>query len=447
MSDSGIEAATATPSGRRVQFEMFFTLPDFSDISLRDYQETMQRPFFSLSKKKRLKPIEYVSPDKQVTVHVSANPEYGMATIWDADIMIYLASHLNELRERGENDLSPTIRVQPGDLLKRVCWGVSGRAYERLIGALDRLQATTIKTNIRANSKTRETTFSWIDSYTHLVDERTQRSLGMEITLSKWFFDGVMDKRNVLAISPLYFEITSGLGKWLYRASRKHAGGNGAEGFTIGFETLHQKSGSESSLPSFKNKILELARANALPEISLEVIGEDTPRPKLKMVMRRYMDGQEEVSSRKRGGAPSPARLTTAARPVSGAEPRTPPTTEKAVEELVDPNATRNLVQRAIAGLKIADPKPAQDPHDPSYAAAAAATPRRRGGRAHDVLDPETYTAIKTECPGWDLDVLIKQFDAFLNSNPDEMPRNYSKRFYGFMKKHHERNKHTLPGF
>ena len=260
-------------SGRRVQFEMFFTLPDFSDISLRDYQETMQRPFFSLSKKKRLKPIEYLSPDKSVTVHVSANPAYGMATIWDADIMIYLASHLNELRERGDNDLSPTIRVQPGDLLKRICWGVSGRAYERLIAALDRLQATTIKTNIRANSKSRETTFSWIDSYTHLVDERTQRSLGMEITLSKWFFDGVMDKRNVLAISPLYFEITSGLGKWLYRAARKHAGGNGPEGFTIGFETLHQKSGSESSLPSFKNKILELARANNLPDISLEVIG------------------------------------------------------------------------------------------------------------------------------------------------------------------------------
>jgi plasmid replication initiation protein len=166
-------------SGRRVQFEMFFTLPDFSDISLRDYQETMQRPFFSLSKKKRLKPIEYLSPDKSVTVHVSANPAYGMATIWDADIMIYLASHLNELRERGDNDLSPTIRVQPGDLLKRICWGVSGRAYERLIAALDRLQATTIKTNIRANSKSRETTFSWIDSYTHLVDERTQRSLWM----------------------------------------------------------------------------------------------------------------------------------------------------------------------------------------------------------------------------------------------------------------------------
>ena len=435
------EVQPTVVGGRRVQFEMFFTLPDFSDVSLRDYQETMQRPFFSLSKKKRLKPIEYVSPDKSVTVHVSANPEYGMATIWDADIMIYLASHLNELRERGDNDLSPTIRVQPGDLLKRISWGVSGRAYERLIGALDRLQATTIKTNIRANSKTRETTFSWIDSYTHLVDERTQRSLGMEITLSKWFFDGVMDKRNVLAISPLYFEITSGLGKWLYRASRKHAGGNGAEGFTIGFETLHQKSGSESSLPSFKNKILELARANTLPEINLEVIGAETPRPKLRMVMRRYLNGGVPDAAAKKAKTPSPARTSRAA-------PNAPAAVARAAtanDDLVDPRLTRSLLARATAGLKTVDPVPSIDPHDASFATVTP-VPRVRGGRAQDVLEPAIYQAIRTECPGWDLDNLMRQFDAFLNANPNEVPRNYSKRFFGFMKKHHERNKHSLPG-
>lgn len=427
---------TTILGGRRVQFEMFFTLPDFSDVSLRDYQETMQRPFFSLSKKKRVKPIEYVSPDKSVTVHVSANPEYGMATIWDADIMIYLASHLNELRERGDNDLSPTIRVQPGDMLKRICWGNSGRAYERLVGALDRLQATTIKTNIRANSKTRETTFSWIDSYTHLVDERTQRSLGMEITLSKWFFDGVMDKRNVLAISPLYFEITSGLGKWLYRASRKHAGGNGAEGFTIGFETLHQKSGSESSLPSFKNKILELARANTLPEIDLEVIGAESPRPKLKMVMRRFLEKGRSVEAVPKGGS-------TAVRPRQ--HRASAPSPEP--DDFVDMRLTRNLLAKATASLKAVEPPVSTDPHHPGYAAVAAATPRRGAARAKDVLDPDVYDAIRTECPGWDLDVLMKQFDAFLNTNPSEMPRNYSKRFHGFMRKHHERNKHDLPGF
>lgn len=425
-------------SGRRVQFEMFFTLPDFSDISLRDYQETMQRPFFSLSKKKRLKPIEYLSPDKSVTVHVSANPAYGMATIWDADIMIYLASHLNELRERGDNDLSPTIRVQPGDLLKRICWGVSGRAYERLIAALDRLQATTIKTNIRANSKSRETTFSWIDSYTHLVDERTQRSLGMEITLSKWFFDGVMDKRNVLAISPLYFEITSGLGKWLYRAARKHAGGNGPEGFTIGFETLHQKSGSESSLPSFKNKILELARANNLPDISLEVIGAETPRPKLKMVMRRHLEKPSgKIEDSGSVTTESRAQRIQRATPEKAAKVSPPP-------EFVDPALVRKLLATTSASLR---PEQQADASAALDSNASQSQSRRRGGGAQDTLDPEIYQAIRSECPGWDLDVLMRQFDSFLNSNPHELPRNYSKRFYGFMKKHHERNKHTLPGF
>lgn len=423
-------------NGRRVQMEMFFTLPDFSDISLRDYQETMQRPFFSLSKKKRLKPIEYVSPDKSVTVHVSANPAYGMATIWDADIMIYLASHINELRERGENDISPTIRVQPGDMLKRICWGVSGRAYERLLQALDRLQATTIKTNLRANSKSRETTFSWIDSYTHLVDERTQRSLGMEITLSKWFFDGVMDKRNILSISPLYFEITSGLAKWLYRASRKHAGGNGAEGFTIGFETLHQKSGSESSLPSFKNKILELARANNMPEINLEVIGAETPRPKLKMVMRRYLEGaskEPEVATDLPTSPPLPQR------PASNQKSKASP--EEA--DYIDPAVARSLITKTITGL-VSNGLDAEDTGQRNVSAKTA-----QGGsygRAQRVLDADIYQAIKSECPGWDLDVLMQQFDAFLNANPNELPRNYSKRFYGFVKRHHERNKFQLPG-
>ena len=435
------EAQTLFHNGKRVQFEMFFTLPDFSDISLRDYQETMQRPFFSLSKKKRLKPIEYVSPDKSVTVHVSANPAYGMATIWDADIMIYLASHLNELRERGNNDISPTIRLQPGDLLKRICWGVSGRAYERLIQSLDRLQATTIKTNIRANAKSRETTFSWIDSYTHLVDERTQRSLGMEITLSKWFFDGIMDKRNVLAISPLYFEITSGLGKWLYRAGRKHAGGNGAEGFTIGFETLHQKSGSESSLPSFKNKILELARVNILPEISLEVIGSESPRPKLKIVMRKHLKDAAGMD------ATRPALAVARPSPAPASRTRTKPDSSSKQQDFVDPSLARDLIAKLTATFISNEPPPSADPHDPACTVAPATPNNRLAGRAERVLDAATYQAIKTECPGWDLDALMQQFDAFLNANPSELPRNYSKRFHGFMKKHHERNKHQLRGY
>ena len=58
-------------------------------MPLRDQRETMERPFFSLAKSKRIKPISYTSPDGSVWVTVKAVPDYGMATIWDADILIW----------------------------------------------------------------------------------------------------------------------------------------------------------------------------------------------------------------------------------------------------------------------------------------------------------------------------------------------------------------------
>ena len=43
------------------EFDLF--IPALGDLSLRDQREVMERPFFSLQKRKRLKPIEYRSPD------------------------------------------------------------------------------------------------------------------------------------------------------------------------------------------------------------------------------------------------------------------------------------------------------------------------------------------------------------------------------------------------
>jgi hypothetical protein len=48
---------TAKPSSDP-QFDLF--VPYLSDLPLRDQRETMERPFFSLAKRKRLRPIDYV---------------------------------------------------------------------------------------------------------------------------------------------------------------------------------------------------------------------------------------------------------------------------------------------------------------------------------------------------------------------------------------------------
>lgn len=173
------------------QFDLF--LPYLADLPLRDQREMMERPFFSLAKTKRVKPIDYTSPDGKLWVNVSANPTYGMATIWDADILIYCASMLADMARRGVNDVPRTLHIMPYDLLRAIGRPTTGRAYELLAQSLDRLVSTTVKTNIRAENR-HEATFSWLDGWTQLVDEKTERSRGMTLELSNWFWEGVLMK-------------------------------------------------------------------------------------------------------------------------------------------------------------------------------------------------------------------------------------------------------------
>ena len=130
------------------QFDFF--IPLIHDVPLKDQRETMERPFFSLQKRKRLKPIEYTSQDGAAWVKVEAMPAYGMATIWDADILIWAASVLNRMKEQGANDLPRTLKTTTYDLLKAIKRTTGGKDYQELQAALQRLETTSIRTSIRA---------------------------------------------------------------------------------------------------------------------------------------------------------------------------------------------------------------------------------------------------------------------------------------------------------
>ncbi|MEE3503813.1 replication initiator protein A [Acidiphilium acidophilum] len=248
---------------------MEFYIPSF-ETPFCDQREMMERPFFSLAKKKRSNPIDYTSPDGKVTVFVAATPEYGMATIWDADILIYCASIINSMKKRRVNDIPQTLRVSPYDLLKSINRVASGRGYELLAAALDRLQSTSVKTSIRAGSRF-ETTFSWLDSWKTEIDPASGKSRGIAITLSKWFYDGVMMSGGLLSIDNGYFDIDGGRERWLYRVARKHAGGAGADGFAISMPTLFDKSGAEGVYRRFKFELLAITRRNSLPGYALDI--------------------------------------------------------------------------------------------------------------------------------------------------------------------------------
>src|ERR1700722_14753699 len=155
----------------------------FADIPIRDQKDTMERPFLWFAKKPRLTPIEYQVGD--VKVEVTANPKFGMATIWDADILIWASTQLTEAIDRG---LEPkrTLQFHPHNFLKSVRRGSSGKDYTRLRAALDRLTHTAVRTNIRAKGKNKFSSFHWLEGWTELSDEKSGEPLGMTLTLPDW---------------------------------------------------------------------------------------------------------------------------------------------------------------------------------------------------------------------------------------------------------------------
>lgn len=246
------------------QFDLF--IPLMRDLPLKDQRETMERPFFSLQKRKRLKPIEYRSGDGDVWVKVEAVPAYGMASIWDADILIWAASALNRLKTEGRNDLPRELKTTAYDLLRSIHRDTGGKGYQELRAALDRLTTTTIFTSIRSK-RGRDSRFSWLDSWSVETDEN-DNAVALKITLSNWVYEGIINEKSVLTMHPDYFLITGGLERALYRIARKHAGDQ-EDGWTCRTSLLHDKTGSDSKPKEFKRMLGKVVEANQLPEYDM----------------------------------------------------------------------------------------------------------------------------------------------------------------------------------
>lgn len=365
------------------QFDLF--LPTIVDLRFRDQKDTMERPFFSLSKSKRMKPIEYVNDNDGIFVTVQPHQDYGMATIWDADILIWAASVLCDMKNRGTNDIPRELKFQPHDLLKAIMRSTGGRDYAQLRDSLERLKTTVVTTNMRAKRGQKTTMFSWIDGWEDLVDSQTKESRGITLTVSDWFYRGVTEDGGVLSIDPAYFSITGGRERWLYRVARKHAGGNGIDGFAISMPVLFEKSGAEGTYRRFKFEILRIVERNDLPGFSLSIRSESAGEPLIHMVKREHA-GQGEQQNWKPAPKQAP-RLRQAAQEA----PRTHDL------PLLSP-IIRALSERTIA-------------------------------------------QIRSECPGWDVYALQSEFNQWLDKDPTRTPKNYEAAFFGWVRQHHARNR------
>ena len=249
-------------------------------MAVRDQRDLMSYPFFSLSKGRRVIPIHYASGD--IRIEVEGLPAHGIATIWDADILIWAGSQLVDAADHGLNT-SRFFRFTPYQLLTSIGRGTGNSQYCRLKQALQRLQSTVILTTIRQGEQWRRQQFSWINEWEELVDAGG-RIHGMEFVLPDWFYRGVLDRSLVLTIDPTYFRLTGGIERWLYRLARRHAGRQ-PNGWAFDLRHLHNKSGSTARYSDFTLDLRRLANRQSLP--GYEIIFEFVSRRELLRLLPR----------------------------------------------------------------------------------------------------------------------------------------------------------------
>lgn len=260
------------------------------DMAARDSQDLMAWPFFSLAKSRRITPIDFHMGN--ISIRVEATLEHGMATIWDADILIWAASQIVDARDKGLLT-SRLMSATPYEILTFIRRDDSARSYDRLKAALDRLQSTTVATSIRQPSERRRHRFSWINEWKERLDG-DGRPLGIELILPDWFYAGVLDDALILTIDREYFDLTGGLERWLYRLVRKH-GGRQAYGWSFDLRHLHLKSGTLSPLKHFAYDLREIVRRQPLPGYRLALTADPDGRQRLSF--------RPDPSNPKAGGA------------------------------------------------------------------------------------------------------------------------------------------------
>jgi plasmid replication initiation protein len=243
---------------------------DVADAIVKDLMAQMEHPFYSLSKKPETSIRRYEHNGNWLEIVPSVK---GLATIYDKDILIYCISQVIAKKNLGQ-PISKRVRISTSELLRFTNRGTSGRDYAGICEALDRLDGTRIRTNIRQGDEEQFNAFGLIDSAAIARKFGLDgRLLWCEVTLSDWVFKAV-SQNDYLTLHRDYFRLRKPLERRVYEIARKHCGRQ--DSWVISVDLLHKKSGSKSPLKQFRYMLKDLAKNNHLPDYMVEINPNDT---------------------------------------------------------------------------------------------------------------------------------------------------------------------------
>lgn len=232
------------------QLDLF--IANASDISPKEQIDLMARCWFALDKRIRTESIIHRSGDDWVSVSAGKK---GLASIFDNDVLLFVISHYMDAINRGVAPKELGRRFQFTAYEYFVFVGkkhIGGRDYVELWKKLQRLQGTVVNTNIRTDNQTTQHAFNWLSEIKQIKEGNHHR--GFEVVVPSWIHDSVVNKKLVLTLNPGYFQLTSGLQRFLYLFGRKSSGRQ-ITGWTESVVSLHRKSSSRSPIHKFRSNL------------------------------------------------------------------------------------------------------------------------------------------------------------------------------------------------
>lgn len=261
--------APQSPQSQRDLFQLDSPLQG----EIRGERSLMAFPFFALSKTAWMKPLGYEHANVSIEVRPSAN---GVATIYDKEIVLYIASLMAAKIELGE-EVGQDFVFTAHDLFSVTAGNHSARSYARLSEALERLQGTQVKTNIEAGGEGEEGFFSWLsEARLHYSTTRAgeRRLKAVKVRLCDWLYRAILRDRQVLNYAAAYFQLGP-IERRIYEVARATAEDGRLE---VDLATFRLQVGYQNPLPNFRSALKGIAQADAIPDYHVALV-EDAAAP------------------------------------------------------------------------------------------------------------------------------------------------------------------------
>lgn len=282
-----------------------FGSPNVTNLPIKDDDVSMSYPIFALRADTGKRVIN-AAHGKKIIVIPSGS---GAATVRDKDLLLYINSQimhrLNACREEGGpsavtddlfltpeeqlnrnidsvkrvNSVQRTFAVDAHRFLSETKRGNGRKSYENIIGMLNRLQGTQIQTDIARGGLQYLESFNIIERFQvvssakrtitvkdakshHAVEEEITRPHIFTVTLSEWFYNGLLNFE-VLTLDDSYYKISKDIDRRMYELARKHCGRQPM--FKINIKDLAARVGTNANnIYKFRAEVMRIIREETL---------------------------------------------------------------------------------------------------------------------------------------------------------------------------------------